>query len=208
MIRAFFGCHRASEFCATASGFDEKSNSCLSGLTMISDRSAMYVHVKRHKADIQNCWFTLRIGCSYSSVCALCSMLSMISHRQWLGLPPELNVSKFLLPSGLHLVKSTFVVKSRLFLALVIPNPQEYSQHLFRAGSAKTAALVGLVDWEIQLLGQWVSTVYLRYIHAPTDLLLGFSNRLSQCMHISNPIPHHSYVANVISYKCHAIYHM
>ena len=86
----------------------------------------------------------------------------------------ESSAPLFLFSSGLHLVKSTFVAQSRIFLVVIVPNPQEYSGQAFMAGSATTAALVGLGDWEIQLLGQITSTAYLHYIHAPKDLLLGF----------------------------------
>ena len=147
---------------------------------------------------MQNKGFTLPISCSSSDVCALCSMHAMLTVRYQLGLPSAPHDPVFTFSSGVPLTKNAFVTQTRMYLRSVVPNPSDYSGHSFRAGSATTAAMAGLGDWEIQLLGRWTSNAYLRYIRAPRSLLLSFSKKLTRQVDLSALTPHSGYISNVI----------
>ena len=66
--------------------------------------------------------------------------------------------------SGMPLSKSSFVkhVKSAL-IQTGLP-AKNYSGHNFRIGTATTAAVAGLEDSAIQILGRWESSAFKRYI--------------------------------------------
>lgn len=56
----------------------------------------------------------------------------------------------------------------------------KYSGHRFRSGAATTALQAGIGDATIQMLGQWKSEAYKRYIKTPGDQLAAFSACLSK----------------------------
>jgi hypothetical protein len=182
MTLAFFGCLRASEFCVTSSTFSPTVNLCLSDVSFLSSGQGRFynIHIKRSKTDTLNKGFQLPIGCSECQVCAYCSMRHMLALRSTHHLLCDPDSPLFLFMSGSHLTKVQFVTQIRLYLALAGLDSQSYSGHSFRAGSATSAALSGLSDWEIQLLGRWTSSVYQSYIRAPQELIVGFSKRLAK----------------------------
>ena len=55
----------------------------------------------------------------------------------------------------------------RLMLSLCGVNPSLFTAHSLRAGSATTAADVGMTKWEIQMLGRLRSEAYQVYLHNP-----------------------------------------
>ena len=57
-----------------------------------------------------------------------------------------------------------------------VEEAKRYSGHSFRSGVATTAAVNGIEDHQIKLLGRWKSTAYQRYIQ-PTGTQL--ATRLS-----------------------------
>ena len=50
--------------------------------------------------------------------------------------------------------------------------PGNYSSHSFRIGAATSAALSGVPDRVIKILGQWSSDCYSRYIRTPPHVIL------------------------------------
>lgn len=59
-------------------------------------------------------------------------------------------------------------------------NASNYSGHSFRSGAATTALQGGVGDTAIQMLGQWRSDAYKRYIKTPGDQLAAFSVHLAK----------------------------
>ena len=199
MTLAFFGCLRASECCVTSSQFDPGVNLCLQDVTAHIEGQVPYmaVVIKRSKTDTLNKGVTVPIGCSGTVVCALCSMKAMLDMRLSQGVQCVGSDPLFLLSSGEALTKQVFVQDTRQCLSCLGFKSAEYSGHSFRAGSATSAALAGLADWELQVLGRWTSQAYLRYVRTPQKTLIGFARRLVQHKDACFPF-RNAYITNVI----------
>ena len=70
------------------------------------------------------------------------------------------------------LSKYMFVNNTKLVLALLGYDVTKYSGHSYRAGAATTAAMIGMSDYEIKLLGRWKSRACSSYIREPIPLLV------------------------------------
>ena len=129
----------------------------------------------------------MNIGCTKNEVCAYCSMLK---YKQLLYNLPNCSVTQdspfFQTSLGGWLSKPMFVQQTHLYLSLLHINPSDYSGHSYRGGGATSAAMAGLADWEIKLLGRWKSNVYLRYIKAPVSMLVGFAPRMAVMLQKEN----------------------
>ena len=55
-----------------------------------------------------------------------------------------------------------------------------YYTHSFQIGAATTAAVKGIEDSLIKMLGRWESTAYLQYVRIPRSQLSVVSNHLIQ----------------------------
>ena len=62
---------------------------------------------------------------------------------------------------------------TKLYIATLGLQTDQYSGHSYRIGGATDAANSGLSDWEIKLLGRWSSDAYLTF--APPPLCLQIS---------------------------------
>ena len=87
--------------------------------------------------------------------------------------------------------KSLFQKQLNLYLSLLGYPVRQYSGHSFRSGSATTAAVAGLRDWEIKLLGRWTSSTYQGYIRTPKSVMASLSKRLIHVDTISQQIYDH-----------------
>ena len=65
-----------------------------------------------------------------------------------------------------------------LWLLKVVWSPLAVSGHSFRIGAATTAALRGVEDSVIKMLGRWESSAYQRYLRTPRKSLAALSARL------------------------------
>ena len=72
-----------------------------------------------------------------------------------------------------------------LLLRLVGIDLTAYSGHSFRIGGATSASLVGLKDYEIQMLGRWKSDCYKTYVRSPLNVLLQFPQRIAKTASIT-----------------------
>ena len=199
MTVGFFGCLRASEFCSSSPAFNPETDLCVGDVKFITteDVPHMCMTVKHSKTDVRNKGFTVVLGCSSSSVCAYCSVQAMFRMKQHQGQHVTPQHPLFQLSSGLVLTKAVFVAHTRQYLSNMGLDAKAYSGHSFRAGSATSAAIAGLADWEIQVLGRWTSTAYQRYIRTPKATLVTFAQRLVQ--HRDAAFPFRSaFVSNVI----------
>ena len=60
-----------------------------------------------------------------------------------------------------------------------VEEAKRYSGHSFRSRAATTAAVNGIEDHQIKLLGRWKSTAYQRYIQPTGTQLAKLATRLS-----------------------------
>ena len=87
--------------------------------------------------------------------------------------------------SGETATKPWFVGEVWEILAKCGLNQSDFDGHSFRIGAATTAALAGIEDSAIQVLGRWHSTAILRYIRTPKERLATLSASLSKQSHTS-----------------------
>ena len=79
----------------------------------------------------------------------------------------------------LSCVKQEFVSDIRkVLLKLGLPD-SDYAGHIFRIGAATSAAMAGVENCTIQLLGRWQSAAFLRYIRTPHERLASISSTLA-----------------------------
>ena len=70
----------------------------------------------------------------------------------------------FVLPDKHALTKHAFNAMLARSIAFVGLDPSRYKAHSFRIGAATTAALQGIGDDKIKLLGRWRSSAFRKYI--------------------------------------------
>ncbi|KAG9220331.1 hypothetical protein CCMSSC00406_0006596 [Pleurotus cornucopiae] len=97
--------------------------------------------------------------------------------------PRPLNSPLFITSDLSPLTRPRFITRLRLALLDAGLQPQGYSGHSFRRGTASAAAAAGFLDHEIQQLGRWHSDTYRLYIDTPKDRILNLSSRL----HMADP---------------------
>ena len=102
------------------------------------------------------------------------------------NLTDDPNSPLFLHNNHLPLTCSHMVNSTKLHIATLGLQTDQYSGHSYRIGGATDAANSGLSDWEIKLMGRWSSDAYLGYIRAPTSLLADLTRRMTS--HSSPPI--------------------
>ena len=174
---AYFGLLRAAEFCIT-SHFDPTVHLTIGDIKfhdVNEPTQYMSVFIKQSKTDHMGKGVHVYIGCSGTTVCALCAMTQYINSRTWLH--PACPLYTFL--TGAVLSKSLLVLNLRKFLIGIGMEPLAYSGHSFRSGGGTDGALAGLADWEIKLAGRWTSDAYQRYIRAPPTMLAGLARRMT-----------------------------
>ena len=91
----------------------------------------------------------------------------------------------FIISMGKPLTKQQFVAGIRNILDSIGFPPSDYAGHSFRIGAVTSAALAGIEDSTIQLLGQWQSAAFLRYVRTPQERLAALSVTLA-CQGQSN----------------------
>ena len=92
------------------------------------------------------------MGCTGMELCLVVAVLNYITISR--DQPGPL----FLTLTNVPLTKQEFVTELRKVLLAVGFPAKEYAGHSFQIGAATTAALAGVKDSTIQMLGQWQST--------------------------------------------------
>lgn len=173
---AFFGFFRLGELLMEST---EVFNCCRHlewgdiAVDSVSAPTMVRVHLKQSKTDQFGAGADIVLGKTGLDLCPVASILAYIVIR---GSSPG---PFFLLTDGKPLRKPKFVQEVRIMLdALGLPTHQ-YAGHSFRIGAATSAALAGVEDSAIQLLGRWHSAAFLRYIRTPHDRLATLSRTLA-----------------------------
>lgn len=173
----FFGCLRASEICIPDhSTFKPKDHVTISDVKFDYAKKYFSLFIKKSKTDYYSNGITVYIGCSEGETCAFCMLSAYMA-----SFPPGLgpNHPLFTHHQGIPLNKSYLISTTKLLLGRLGLNPKQYSGHSFRTGVSSTASKCNFQAWELQMLGRWRSSTYLKYLRKP-KVTTSFAKRLSK----------------------------
>jgi hypothetical protein len=149
---AFFGFFRLGELLLTKpSDFDPRL-SLAWGDMAVDDRQnpkMIKFHLKQSKTDPFGRGADIVLGKTGCNLCPVAAVLSYAAARGSQSGP------FFILSSGNCLTKQNFVSEIRKVLGRLALPDHEYAGHSFRIGAATSAAMAGVEDSTIQLLGRW-----------------------------------------------------
>ena len=171
----FFGFMRAGEFSVThVSEFDPASSLCLGDIAVDrhQDLSVVQVRLKQSKTDPFHRGVSIYLGRTQTDLCPVVAILAYIAVR------PAVNGPLFVFKDGSFLTRDRLVSAIRRALSAAGINTTGFSGHSFRIGAATTAAVVGVEDSTIKMLGRWESSAYQRYLRTPRETLAAISARL------------------------------
>ena len=128
------------------------------------------VHLKRSKCDQLSKGAYILMGRTRTPLCPVAAILVFIACRG--------NQQGLLFLDAQHGIirKAWFTEQIRGVLKTAGLPYQSYAGHSFRIGAVTTAALVGIEDSTIQMLGRWHSGVFLQYIRMPKEQLARLSS--------------------------------
>ncbi len=131
------------------------------------------VHLRVSKTDPFGKGVYNYLGATGSTICPVAAILSFLMVRPTHLLGPLLRF-----PDGSILTRTVLVASVRKALAASGIDSSRYSGHSFRIGAVTTAALVGLPDHTITMLGRWESSAYQLYVRTPAEEMASVSSRL------------------------------
>ena len=173
---AFFGFFRLGELLPPSrSGVDPAGYLTWGDVAVDNQEKPTMVrfHLRRSKTDQFGRGADIVVGRTGRNLCPVTAVLHYISRSG------EHSGPFFLTSQKLPLTKPEFVAEVRKVLETLGLPAESYAGHSFRIGAATTAALVGMEDSSIQLLGRWQSAAFLRYIRTPQDRLAALSTSLA-----------------------------
>ena len=175
LLHGLFGFMRAGEFSVThVSEFDPASSLCLGDIAVDhhQDPSVVQVRLKQSKTDPFRRGVSIYLGRTQTDLCPVVAILAYIAVR------PAVNGPLFVFKDGSFLTRDRLVSAIRRALSAAGINTTGFSGHSFRIGAATTAAVVGVEDSTIKMLGRWESSAYQRYLRTPRETLAAISARL------------------------------
>lgn len=177
---AFFGFFRLGELLLDSPS-TYNPNTCLSwGDVAVDSRvapSKVQIHLKRSKCDQFGSGVDVVVGVTGTPICPVRAMVAYLEAR---GTRPG---PFFVDTSGVVVKKPWFIARFRELLSAVGVPASDYAGHSFRIGAATTAAIAGVPDSTIQMLGRWQSAAFLRYIRTPKEQLATVSAQLARQGH-------------------------
>lgn len=182
---AFFGALRSDEYVAPdiIHSMSESVPLLVGHVSFGKDPSGLdFVAVKVERSKTTPHGFTLPIGCSLTSVCAVCTLREFLRFRYMLG-KCKLSDHVFVMESGVPLTKSVLNGQIKKLVANLGLDPSLFSSHSLRAGSVSTAASVEdtpFQAWELKSLGNWRSDTYQSYIRNIDMHKIKFAQRLTK----------------------------
>ena len=174
---AFFGFFRLGELLPESA----KAFSTTTGLTwgdVALDRhqapSMVQFHLKKSKTDQLGKGVDVVVGATGDDLCPVKAITSFVEAR---GSNPG---PFFQDPEGTIATKPWFINELRGLLTQAGLPQSDFAGHSFRIGAATTAALAGIEDSAIQVLGRWRSSAFLGYVRTPKERLATLSASLSK----------------------------
>ena len=138
-----------------------------------NDPRMVRCHLKQSKTDQMGRGVDVVLGRTSLPLCPVAALVGYIALR---GSRPG---PFFLTSAGVPITKPEFIKVFRQTLSAVGYPAEEYAGHSFRIGAATSAALAGVEDSTIQLLGRWQSSAFLSYIRTPDGRLAELSRTLA-----------------------------
>ena len=164
---------RAGEFTVTKpGGFD--SSLCLRDIPIDSHEnpSIVCIVLRQSKIDPFRKGVSIHLGRTHSDLCPVAAMLAYIAIR------PAVSGPLLVFKDGSYLTRDRLILYIRSALNAAGVDTRGYSGQSFRIGAATTAALAGVEDSTIKMLGRCESSAYQRYLRTPQDSLAAISARL------------------------------
>ena len=171
----FVGFMRTGEFTVSSTdGYDASTSLGTRDISVDSrdNPSMVCVVLRQSKTDPFRKGVSIYLGRTHGDLCPVSAILSYIARR------PSVEGPLFIFKDGSHLTRDKFVGAVRQALSATGTDTRCYSGHSFRIGAATTAALQGVEDSVIKMLGRWESSAYQRYLRTPRDSLAAILARL------------------------------
>ena len=105
----------------------------------------------------------------------LCPVSALLAYLAMRGKDPG---PLFKLMDGRFLTKDVFIAHVRSALSTLGYDSQSYAGHSFRIGATTTAAVKGIEESVIRMLGRWESSAYQLYVRASHQTLASISRKL------------------------------
>ena len=173
----FFGFLRVGEMTIPSQqSYDPSTHLGFSDLALDSTTSpsTMEIRIKASKTDPFRKGVSIFIGRTDNALCPVAAMLAYVAMRGGDQGP------LFRQSDGQPLTRTFLVTALRAGLAASGIDQSKYCGHSFRIGAATTAALNGIPDSTIKILGRWESSAYQLYVRTPRQTLAGISATLAQ----------------------------
>ena len=129
-------------------------------------------HLKVSKCDQLGAGVDIVVGRTGKDLCPVAALVAFVKVRGS-GSGPFFRDS-----AGVAITKERFVAETRRCLESAGLQQGDYAGHSFRIGAATTAAMVGISDSSIQMLGRWRSSAFLQYIRTPKEKVATLSASL------------------------------
>ena len=179
----FFGFLRVGEFTARNSSAPPNP-----GIIEIQDISRapgdtpqyLCIHLRVLKTDPFGRGVHIYLGRTNAIICPVAAILSFLVVR-----PSHLSGPLLQFADGTTLTRSFLITAVKRALSTAGIDPSRYSGHSFRIGAATSAALAGLPDHTINMLGRWESSAYALYIRTPAHQLASISARFLASGHVT-----------------------
>ena len=137
-----------------------------------SNPSVVHITLRQSKTDVFGAGVTTHLGLTGDTLCPVAALLAYLAIR------PSTPGPLFLLQSGDPLSRQVLVTAVRNALSSTGLDVTLFNGHSFRIGAATSAALAGVPDSTIKLMGRWKSSAFTRYLHPPVQSMAALSSRL------------------------------
>jgi len=138
------------------------------------DQSKLSVHLRSSKTDPDGVGHTILVGPSTDQL--ICPIAAMVDY---LALRRQGNLL-FMYYNGQPLTTDAVTREIRDLLPLCgVTNVNAYASHSFRIGAATSAAMAGVPEHVIRVMGRWRSDVVHQYIRAATSDVLQVSKQMA-----------------------------
>lgn len=173
----FFGFLRCGEFTLPdGEQYSDVIHLSLSAVSFDADStpSIVSIRLKASKTDPFRVGVVIHLARTGQDICPVAALAAYVRRRGTKAGP------LFQWEGGVPLRKSKFISAVRQALASQGVDSTKYAGHSFRIGAATTAAMHGVPESTIKLLGRWESSAYQTYIQTPREKLASLSKSLAR----------------------------